>query len=360
MNRIRSALGRSDGDELARPVSRLAGWFLALSAGLVGGVVGGDVQAEPIFRIAVAPFAGERAEVDVATALTARLALRHLDRLIAPGEFVAGSDFDPPAAEVRRWAYNSAVDTIVVGRVVPDARSEGAQRVETVVHSGHSGVELSRHDVVVASAADLEQSVEILAVEILDGLGHVDLPAVDASSTASMSSVSANATDNPADRKDRRRGLEGVFSRSSFRSDTPIEIKAEEAEIVSRGEGRNLVFRRNVLVRHDTVTLRSDRLEASYRKGDSEPRELIAEGRVRVEQDDRRAKCDRAIYLRESNQLTCHGRAELVQGCDIVRGESIEFDLVGNQAHVVGAASIVIQPEADAATSSCTVARGQF
>ena len=102
------------------------------------------------------------------------------------------------------------------------------------------------------------------------------------------------------------------------------------------------------------VTLRSDRLGASYRKGESEPRELVADGSVQIVQDDRRAKCDHALYVRESNRLTCRGRAELVQGCDVVRGESIEFDLAGEQARVEGAASIVIQPEeADAATADC-------
>jgi lipopolysaccharide transport protein LptA len=148
-------------------------------------------------------------------------------------------------------------------------------------------------------------------------------------------------------------GLDVAFSDSKFRSDTPIEIKADEAEIIDRDEGRHLIFRRNVWVRQDSVTLRSDRLEAFYAKGESEPRELIAEGNVKVDQHDRHAKCHRAIYLRDENRLTCIGRAELVQGCDIIRGDSIEFDLAGDQARVQGAASIVIQPE-DAAPSACT------
>jgi lipopolysaccharide transport protein LptA len=153
--------------------------------------------------------------------------------------------------------------------------------------------------------------------------------------------------------------LDVALSKSKFRSDTPIEIKADEAEIINRDEGRQLIFKRNVWVRQDNVTLRSDWLEATYRKGESEPRELIAEGDVRIVQDDRRAKCDRAIYQRELNRLTCSGRAELVQGCDMIRGASIEFDLAGDRARVEGAASIVIQPKGNTSTT-CTTKRGQM
>ena len=154
-------------------------------------------------------------------------------------------------------------------------------------------------------------------------------------------------------------GLDLVLSNSDFRDESPIQIKADEAEIINRPEGRRLIFQRNVLVRQDNVTLRSDRLEASYLKGESEPNELIAEGQVQIVQNDRRAKCDRAVYLREASRLTCTGRAELMQGCDIIRGRLIEFDLAGDQARVEGAASIVIQPKEKEPTT-CTKSRGQM
>ncbi len=111
------------------------------------------------------------------------------------------------------------------------------------------------------------------------------------------------------------------------------------------------------------MILRSDRLEAAYTKGESEPHELIAEGKVQIVQNDRRAKCDRAIYQREANRLICSGHAELVQGCDIIRGESIEFDLAGEQARVEGAASIVIQSrenENESEATPCETNRGQM
>ena len=46
-----------------------------------------------------------------------------------------------------------------------------------------------------------------------------------------------------------------------------------------------------------------------------------------------------------TQKITCRGHAELVQGCDVVRGELIVLDLAANKARVEGAASIVISPK---------------
>lgn len=366
MSRICRAINGLNRVTIARIVVPLTGLIVVLS--IIS--IGGRGYAAPMLRIAVAPFAGEQGTgagsvSSVANALAARLSHRGLERLLAPGDFVAASVFEPRASEVRRWAYNSAVDTIVVGRVfrMNGTGRNGPRIVETVIRSGHSGAELSRHDVVVPRDADLDRSVEELAAAILDDLGHVEPPADDVQGGTPALAVSANATgDGRPDRNDvgsSGRGLDVVPSESSFRGDAPIEIKAEEAEIINLNGGRKLIFQRNVWVRQGNVTLRSDRLEASYRKGESEPRELIAEGHVQIVQNDRRAKCDRAIYLREANRLTCNGHAELVQGCDIIRGESIEFDLAGDRARVEGAASIVIHPKENG-PSACKQIRGRM
>jgi lipopolysaccharide transport protein LptA len=335
--------------------------------------LGRNVYAAPTLRIAVAPFAGaqELGEIDalsVSNALATRLSDSNIERLIGPGDFVAESVFEPRASEVRRWAYNSAVDAIIVGRVSSKRGPgrEGPRVVETVVRSGHSGAELSRHEVVVAHGGELDRSLDRLTTAILLGLGHVEPSADDIQPGPAVPGAVTNV--EGAERADgnaesSERGLDGMLSESVFRNDAPIEIKAEEAEIVNRNQGRKLIFQRNVWVRKDNVTLRSDRLEASYQKGESEPRELVAQGKVKIVQNDRHAKCDRAVYLREANRLTCTGRAELAQGCDIIRGESIEFDLAGDQARVEGAASVVIhskEEDANIESSACAENRGQM
>ncbi len=365
MIRICSAEHRSDPGRNARGLPHAAS-LIALGLALI---IAGQSHAAAVSRIAVAPFAGEVDALAIAKLLAGELAERELERLIAPGDFVAENSFEPRAADIRRWAYNSAVDVIVVGRVYSVGKDGRQTRViETIIRSGHSGAELSRHEVALPEGAELGPSLETLATSILVGLGFQDRPRDiiapgapgdghvgqgDQAPGAGQAGLQAPAAEGSG------QGLELNLSQSGFRSDAPIEIEAEEAEIITRDTGRRLIFQRNVRVRQANVSLRSDRLEALYRKGESEPRELRAEGRVSIDQGDRRAKCDRAIYQRETQILICRGHAELVQGCDIVRGESIEFDLAGDQARVEGAASIVIQPESDVPID-CRPARGSF
>jgi lipopolysaccharide transport protein LptA len=338
----------------------LKGWVLVLSIFLIGGTASAAAQ----IRIAVAPFAGESSagNPSAATLLATHLSSRDLDRLITPADFIADPVYEPRASEVRRWAFASAVDTIVVGRVVSQEQGDAGALIviDTVVRSGHSGAEVSRHQIIVSRPRDLDGRMEELASEILDQLGYREGPATQKPVANGDASASGGGASTGIESDSGGGGALGVaFSESNFKSDAPIEIKADEAEIINRDAGRKLIFQHNVWVRQDNVTLRSDRLEATYRKGESEPRELVAEGHVQIVQNDRRAKCDRAVYLREENRLTCHGRAELIQGCDMIRGASIEFDLAGEQARVEGAASILIESNNKGSTA-CTTNRGQL
>lgn len=325
------------------------GGILALSLCWAGS---GLAEAGPI-RLAVAPFSGESTALPVSEALAGRLARRSIERLIPPDGLVAEPGIEPPAADVRRWAFNAAVDAVVVGELRSEAGPDGAGplRVEAAVRSGHSGAELFRHDVVMERPADLGASVEALAVIVLAGLGYTD---AEAGSEAAVGTAAAGAgagATGPIDggggggsNGGSGRGLDAEFALPGFQNDAPIEIQADEAEILDLEDHRQLIFQKNVRVRQANITLRTDRLEAEYVKGESEPVRLVARGAVRVDQGDRRARCDEAVYVRADQLLSCRGNAELVQGCDIVRGESIEFDLERDTARVEGAASIVIRP----------------
>ena len=333
-----------------RIVSFVAALMLATGASVAGQA---DVASESI-RVAVAPFAGDTADSPVAVELVGQLDLYALERLIAPDAFVADAIFDPSAEQVRRWAYNAAVESVVVGRVtlVGGAGSKSEQplvehQIDVIIRSGHSGAELARHSVRAAHAGDYAAATKQLAAAILNGLGYSE-PAPD--SVASRHAVGEGARPGAARSPGEGgatggHGFEASLDLAGFKNNAPIEIKADEAEIMNRGQNRKLIFQHNVRVQQSNVILRSDRLEASYRKGESEPDRLDARGKVFVDQAGRQAKCDHAVYVRAGQLLTCTGHAELVQGCDIVRGESIEFDLSQDRARVEGAASIVIRPE---------------
>ncbi len=335
-------------------------------------LVPAEAASDPI-RIAVAPFAGGVQAERVAEAIVGELrqhTLDPLDRLITPGDFVAEPRLEPSAEKIRRWAYNAAVETVVVGRLIASngavEGSDGEHRIEIVLRSGHSGAELSRHDTVIANLEQIQDAGGRLAAAILSDLGSSDSGSGEGVSQVSQHRVGFGPRSAWAPRSDggsaprgqgNRRGLDSALVLAGFDYDAPIEIKADQAEIVNRKYGRELIFQRNVVVRQANVTLRSDHLKATYRKGESEPERLVARGRVNIDQGHRRARCDRAIYLRDAQQLTCTGHAELFQGCDIVRGKSIQFDLARDRARVDGAASIVILANGDA-QATCGKARG--
>lgn len=324
-----------------RPI-HLAGAILAAALAAIVGTA----NAAP--SVGVAAFAGDVArgtdQLTVSEMLAAAIAERELERVLRPGSFVAAPGIDPAAADVRDWAYAAAVDALVLGQVWPATEARPA-RLVVVVRSGHSGAERSRHALDLPGIAGRGPMLDALAGEILTGLGY-QAPGEPTASPVAAAGPGPASGEGAGD--DRGRGLDAAFDRAGFDGDAPIEIKAEEAEIVSRDQGRELLFQRNVLVTQANVTLRSQRLEATYRRGESEPEKLIALGDVLVDQDGRRARCDRAVYLRKDQRLTCSGHAELVQGCDIVRGDSIQFWLDDDRARVEGAASIVIRPEGSA------------
>ena len=355
-------------------------------------------------RIAIAPFVGEGEGSAISSSLATRFTRFGVDRLLAPGSFVAEREFDPRAELVRTWAYQAAVDTIVVGRVEQPYAHSDAQQIEAVVRSGHSGAELFRHAVQVPARAALGSALDQLASAIVRDLGGDPVAAADPEADSPTPAVSANA-ENPADpsvppaaaasqsttpttpttpvepvatasapaqsgaagsgksavKADKTAkgtaapgAVEGRLGVGAFKSDAPIEIHADEAEIQAQGVNRKLVFKGGVQVHQDNVSLGSDLLEAEYEEGASEPSKLVAHGAVHVEQGNRSARCDQAEYLRTTQKITCRGHAELVQGCDVVRGELIVLDLSGEKARVEGAASIVISPKQNGDVS-CSV-----
>jgi lipopolysaccharide export system protein LptA len=218
------------------------------------------------------------------------------------------------ASEVRRWALESGADGVVTGRV-----EQGVLWLE--LRSAHSGGLLGGWSLSPAlPPAELEPAL----ADIRRLLGAPPL------------GRSAGA---PGD------GEEGSGARSlvaARRSEGPISIKSAQLDVVSSGGRRHLVFTDDVIVTQGDIELRADRLDAFYDEGQSQPQKLVAKGRVRVVQGERTAQCEQATYLRAQQLVVCAGRAELVQGCDVVRGSRIEFDLEREHFTVMGAASVVL------------------
>ena len=277
-----------------------------------------DAVAPP--SIAVARFAHDEetppVELDVAALLARRLSERLPTDVVEPASFGLQTDDVLEASEVRAWAQRANVDAIVLGRTTS---AVGGVAVEVEVRSGHSGVATASYQVPLVAVEDPNPAVDDLAASILTGLGYV--PPV--------------ASESPAKAAESAEGSAFTL----LQKGEPISIQSDELEVTQDGDERHLVFRHAVRVSQGDIALRTDRLDAYYKKGESQPDRFVAKGAVRVEQGERHARCEIATFVNSEQRLTCTGRAALVQGCDLVRGSEIQFDLREERVHVTGGAS---------------------
>jgi lipopolysaccharide export system protein LptA len=339
-------------------MARFASAVLVLIAFVVVGHAASavvDVSAQAR-GLAVAPFdalpSTDGDELpDVANLLATEIASRSHARVVAPDRLRHDERGirDPRARDVRRWALWNQVENVIVGRT--SWRHAKGLDVAVELRSGHSGAARAEYRLEPASVEDLPSAVTRLATLILadigeptgDGLEHVGAagPAGSEGPDAVPESPQpAPQQPEPVEPDDGSLELLPGVDR-----DDPIAINSEELEVLTQDGGRKLVFSRNVEVLQGDVTLNADRLEAIYPEGSSQPDRLVATGHVRVAQGDRRARCEDATYVRVGRVIVCRGRAEVTQGCDRVRGETIEFDLDRERVRVKGAASVVIQPD---------------
>jgi lipopolysaccharide transport protein LptA len=288
--------------------------------------------------------AGRNASTALAGQLAARLSERlasHPEVELVPANTLSEQpQLDSSTRLVRRVAFAAGLDALIVSRLAPRAPNAQSE-MEWIValRSGHSGGVMTTHLERVPQGGPSPEGLEALFGALLGDLGL--------EVAASPSPVSA-----PGPLLESEGGA--FFGLGGTDADQPIEIESDELEFFSLEDaGRRLVFTRNVRVVQGSTMLTANHLEALYPGGGSQPDRLVARGAVEISQPERHARCERAVYVRAEERLTCEGRAELVYRCDIVRGNSIQFDLAADRARVIGAATVVINAAAGQAGSGC-------
>jgi len=128
-------------------------------------------------------------------------------------------------------------------------------------------------------------------------------------------------------------------------NDKPLAIRSDELEAIEESGTRNLLFQRNVHVEQGDLVVNSDRLEAHYPPGASQPDKLVATGHVRIKQKDRLLSCQNATYYQGEERLVCVGDADLVSGNDRVHGDQIEIFTSQNRMKVLGRAVVNVTPD---------------
>lgn len=299
--------------------------------------------------IGVAPFeragAAREALPDVAALLARRLSTRGVERVVGPAQLSAKALADPSPDEVVDWASVAGVETVVVGRTT---RIGSRLSVDARLRGAGDGERLGRPFYAeIAREADLANAVDDLAGEVLERLAAVrPPPPVDVSAPGPGAGARSEAREAaPASERD-----------GAFRRDQPIEIQSDELEALTQGTSKRFLFTGNVRAVQGELSLRSDRLEAFYPEGGSQPDRLVATGDVRIRDGARRATCDRATLQRSGDRVVCSGNARIDEGCDRVSGREIVFFLDREVLKVNGSADVRIHPR-DAACEARAEAR---
>ena len=83
-------------------------------------------------------------------------------------------------------------------------------------------------------------------------------------------------------------------------------------------------FERNVLVVDPNMRLQADKLNVIF-DNESNIKQAIAMGHVKMTHEDKVGTCDRAIYIAKTGEMMMVGNAQLKRNADSVKGDKITF-----------------------------------
>ncbi len=147
-------------------------------------------------------------------------------------------------------------------------------------------------------------------------------------------------------------GQERRVPRGEDLGDLPIEISADRLSADSVKNSVN--FEGNVVAKQGDVTLHADHLFAEYTRSAGVIEKIVAEGNVRVTQEDREARAERGVFYNLERRIVLSGGAGLTQGGNTVKGETVTIYLRENRSVVTGGEGgrvrAVIQPKSSPGT----------
>jgi lipopolysaccharide transport protein LptA len=246
------------------------------------------------------------------------------------------------ARDIRDLAASEGASYVVVGTWLTETSVSHA-RAKVELRSGHSGATARRYEVdIAADGASLDAEVSRVALLVLRDLEN-------APTQIMLPAISAGGPSEQNVRESIPAGKRGDFL--SMNRDEPVEITSEEFELIAEGDTKYLVFTKTVSVIQGEMHLYAEKIEAVYPNGASQPERLDASQSVRLYEGNVEVHCREATYLRNEEIVICRGDALLIQGCDEVRGDEIEFLLGEERVKVKGAASIVLRFDLEDAAS---------
>jgi lipopolysaccharide export system protein LptA len=104
-----------------------------------------------------------------------------------------------------------------------------------------------------------------------------------------------------------------------------IEITSDRMR--SENGGQKIIFSGNVSVTNDTTVITSDIVEVYNNSDKKEAEEIVALGNVKITRGNKKARGDRAVYLKKLQKiiLTGNPKATAWEGDDIIEGREMIF-----------------------------------
>ncbi len=118
-----------------------------------------------------------------------------------------------------------------------------------------------------------------------------------------------------------------------------IEVDADRMDVFA-DEGK-AVFQGSVNATKGGMLLLSDRLTLMFDKTTKKVRRMLAEGEVRITWEDKKASCDQAEYMLESERIVFTGDVVITRGEELLRGQKVTVDTAENRQVVEGEGSRV-------------------
>lgn len=143
---------------------------------------------------------------------------------------------------------------------------------------------------------------------------EAEAAALDAPENVGESPTPSEEETTPAPRR------KSLMPKGQSRSDQPINITADRLEADNRLGTVN--FLGTVVAKREDMVIFSDRITAFYAQ-EGRMQKIIARGNVKINQTDRMATCQEALYDQPTQKIILTGKPKVWQGNNIVSGEKI-------------------------------------
>ena len=114
-------------------------------------------------------------------------------------------------------------------------------------------------------------------------------------------------------------------------SSPPIEITSDRMR--SENGGQKIIFSGNVAVTKDDIVITSDIIEVYSTSDKKQTNEIVAIGNVEISRGNKKAKGDRAVYLKHLQKIILTGNPKAIasEGDDIIEGREMIFLMKKNR-----------------------------